>query len=232
MNMPINVFIIESETPNSTTSVHHIWDEIKKLLQQAGSLGKYEFYDAPSKADLSAAARKFGTWTDSLSDNEPVILWISVHGVDPEPKVSGKDRKYVGTSGASAKCEKVEWENFFAPIKLAKNPKRIIVLMDVCWGASPTAPARLTTPAIHRPALLFGPARSANRTELDCASKYLVELMGKSGIPAVNDAKSLVDSLNLKFSAAPNGTAFYRVWWWENTKIHRYPQLRSFKPQK
>lgn len=225
MKSRINVFVIESESPGSTTSVRSIFGSVQNSLMHAGCLGKIAFYDAPRKADLDAAANAFRAWTMTLPLDEPIVLWISIHGADPEPGVADNIRRLVGTSGVSAKGEEVSWLELFDPVKLAKNPKRVVMLMDVCWGSSPTAPSRLSSPRANRPALLFGPARPACRAELDVATKSLFYHLSKSGIPDQNTSRNLVDSLNTHFSPAlATGTPFYRVWWWENDRLHRHPE--------
>ena len=231
MKKPVHIFVIESEEPHSSTSVRQIWGKIKTELQHSGSLGKSEFAEASTKSDLQDAATNFQTWTGLLPMSEPIVLWLSIHGVDPEPGVPDGQRNLVGTSGASAKCEAVDWACFFGPIKLANDPHRVIVLMDVCWGSSPTAPACLATPSATRPAFIFGPARDAYRSELDTASESLFHLLCKKGIPGADEAKKLVDSINSMFPAAtPKSTPFYRVWWQKNaTGLQRYPEPPSLE---
>ena len=173
------------------------------------------FLDAPTKADLHAASTAFAAWTRQVPQDAPVILWLSVHGADPEPGVADDKRTLVGTSAVSSDGEEVDWVEFLEPAMHAAKPGRVVVLMDVCWGSSPTAPARLTTPATRRPHMVFGPARSALRNELDLASTNILHSIAKSGLPTPHTATVIVDSLNTKFPPShATQTPFYRVWWW------------------
>lgn len=225
--MSVHVFIIESEVANSPTSVRAVWTTLRASLHAAGTLGQSLFVDAPTKADLLAASVAFAAWTKQLSANDPVILWLSVHGADPEPGVLDDRRKLVGTSGASSALEEVEWIEFFGPAKSASSPSRVAVLMDVCWGSSPTAPARLTTPAATRPHMVFGPVRSAFSNELALASQAIVGSIARHGLPAPAQAKKLVDTLNSKCPPSQTtGTGWYRAWWWSDGtgKIQMHPE--------
>ena len=122
--------------------------------------------------------------------------------------------------------KEIEWDKFFAPIKRAPEPARIVIVLDVCWGTSPTIAAFWTTPADRRPAMIFGPARDANRAELDGAIKLIADHMAKNGIPDIATAKKLVDYLNGKYpSAAASGTPFCRVWFWDAAGAKRYPEI-------
>lgn len=160
-----------------------------------------------------------------LPKTEPVVLWISVHGADPEPGVPANNRRLAGTSGVSTLGEQIAWHEFFDMVKQANNPGRIIVLMDVCWGSSPTAPSRLASPKAYRPRFVFGPARTAYRHELDTASKTIFDFMIQNDIPDINNAKNLVDSINTVIpQTGPKETPFYRLWWWSNDKLVRYPE--------
>ncbi|MBY0309519.1 MAG: hypothetical protein K2Q09_12320 [Phycisphaerales bacterium] len=214
----MHVFIIESEVAGSTTSVRPTWNTIRSNLQAAGTLGQSMFVDAPTKADLHAAATAFAAWSGQVPKDDPVVLWLSVHGADPEPGVPDDQRKLVGTSGASSVLEEVDWEQFLRPVKGASSPRRITVLMDVCWGSSATAPARLETPAASRPYMVFGPVRSAFPAELALASHAVIGWIAKRGLPLPVDAKSLIDSLNTKCPPSQTtGTGWYRAWWWNDT---------------
>lgn len=224
MKRPIHIFIIESEASHSVTSVRSMLNEVKIFLRSTGSLGKVEFHDGASVADLQNEAAVFAAWTKQLPEDDPVVLWISVHGANSELGVHEDKRKFVGTSGVSAQGEEVQWLNFFAPVKAAVFPQRVVVLMDVCCGASPTAPSRLSTPKEKRPAMLFGPARPAKRSELDAASRSLFRHLENHGIPSLANTMPIVDDLNASFPPAlASGTPFYRMWWWNGDILNRYP---------
>ena len=228
MKRPINIFVIESEEPSSKTSVRGILNKISDNLKKSGSLGKVEFKIAPGNTDLQDSAIAFKDWAKSLPVEDPIILWISIHGADPEYGVADDKRKYVGTAGVTAQGEEVSWYDFFAPIQAAANPSRIIVLMDVCWGSSPTAPARLTTPSKSQPAMLFGPARPANRNELDKATEMIFNLLDKNDELSAAEAKAAIDGINSTFEpSVTSGTPFYRMWWWDNSTLRRYPNPPS-----
>lgn len=224
--MRVHVFIIESEVANSPTSVRAAWTTIRASLQAAGTLGLSMFVDAPTKADLHAASAAFAAWTKQVPVKEPVILWLSVHGADPEPGVPDGQRKLVGTSGASSALEEVEWREFFEPAKSASHPRRVVVLMDVCWGSSSSAPARLMRPAAKRPHMVFGPVRSAFSNELALASQAIVGSIAREGLLSAAQGMKLVESLN---SMCPPSTTtmtgWYRAWWWDGAgKIQMHPQ--------
>jgi hypothetical protein len=224
--MAINVYVIESEEPKSKTSVRKIYNNICADLRTVGMLGESDFIDAPNVVELIAAADKFETWTKILPATEPILLWPSIHGGDPEYGTDDVKRKLVGTSGVDINGNEVEWYKFFAPIKRATEPGRIVIVLDVCWGTSPTVAAVLTTPADRRPAMIFGPSRNSNRSELDVATKMIVDQLTQHGIPDVSSAKKLVDDLNVKFPpATASGTPFYRVWYWGVAGAQSYPAI-------
>jgi hypothetical protein len=130
----------------------------------------------------------------------------------------------VGTSGVDVDGNELKWFEFFGPIKRAHSPGHIVVLVDICWGTSPTIAAVWTTPPDKRPAVIFGPARSASRPELDAAAKVIVDHLAKHGIPDVAAARRIVDGLNSKYPPAESsGTPFYRAWYWEASGLKRYP---------
>lgn len=222
--VPVHLFAIESEVPGSPTSVRPTWNAVRASLQSAQTLGQAMFIDAATKNDLLAATEAFRSWTTQVASDEPIILWISIHGADPESGVPDSERKLVGTSGASVKREEIGWDELFLPVKGAHLPDRVVLLMDVCWGSSPTAPARLTTPAILRPRAVFGPTRNAFPNELSSASQTVIGWIAQRGLPSPEDAKAIVDLLNMKYLPSPTtGTGWYRAWWWESDGIVAYP---------
>jgi hypothetical protein len=214
----LHVYIVESELPDSKTSVAVTWEKQKELLKSSSHLGSSEFKSCQSLEEVNHELSQFASWTETLPPKDPVILWLSVHGLSP--RKSGT----VGTSGASALGEKVEWYKSLEPIKQCSNPSRTIILLDVCWGGSPTIASRLTTPKRSRPYMVFGPSRSAFRKELDIASELIIESVAASGLPTRETATDIVLKLNDKYAASHLGS-FYRVWWWDGKSIHAYPAL-------
>lgn len=222
--MAVHVYIIESEVPQSPTSVRPVWQTIRAALSASGRLGQSAFVDAATRVDLLSAAAAFGAWTRQVPVAEPIVLWLSLHGADPEPGVADDaDRKKVGTAGVSSVGEEVEWVDFLSPAKAAASPGRVVVIADVCGGSSPAAPARLARPADQRPHMVFGPTRAAFAHELALASQTIIGWIANNGLPSGDQATSLVDSLNLRFPGALTGTDWYRAWWWaqgDETKMH------------
>jgi|GEM_PF-2526367 len=216
INMPVNIFIVESELPESETSVKGTWEVEQELLTKAGQLGQHEFVEGQSRKELEEAMSRFAEWSDTIPCDEPILLWLSIHGRAPE------DETHVGTSGETAEGQLIEWFKFLEPVKKSNCPARIVVLMDVCWGGSPTAASRLTTPAVSRPHMVFGPRRPAYRNELDSAFEEVIGLLKTSVLPAEADAKAIVDKLNLKYPPVVDGE-FYRCWWWDDSGIKQHP---------
>ena len=216
--MPVNIFVVESELPESETSVKDTWEVERDMMKQAGQLGKHEFIAGQSSEELDAAMERFAEWTRDIPCDEPVLLWLSVHGRTPKAK------GHVGTSGVTARKQLIEWFKFFNPAKNSTCPSRIVLLMDVCWGGSPTAPSRLTTPKASRPHMVFGPRRAAYRNELDSAFEEVVGIVKTGALPTEDDAKTIVDKLNQKYPPVNDGE-FYVGWWWDATGLKRHPAI-------
>lgn len=96
--------------------------------------------------------------------------------------------------------------------------------MDVCWGGSPSAPARVSNRA-NKPVLTFGPIRAAHRIELNTAAAIITAAMIKGQVPPLSEAREIVSTLNRRFPLDPvNRKEFYRVWNWNNGHPECFPK--------
>ncbi len=228
--MSVHVFPIESVRPSvlGGDSIQNAFLMARTYLGHHGQSGAVtdEFLACADRASVDAAIEEFLGWATNLLSEEPKVLWLSLHGKPPETKGA------VSTAGVSAayetsesdEAEVIDWGLSLAKLRGA-CPPNVVVLSDVCWGASPTAPGRLTEKAGASPTFFFGPVRAAHRLELDSAAGLLFGLLARGEVPTLDDAKAVVRQLNACFPPdATNGKPFYRVWWWnEAGEIHREP---------
>lgn len=206
--MKIHICVFETEQAGSSTSVEGAWPIYEQELRNCGCLGSSKLILTRNFQNLDDAFQEFQEWTCTLPSDEPILFWVSIRGLTPK----GDD--LVGTSGWSDQFGEVHWFKTLTPaIHGACRPSRILVLMDVCWGASPTAPARLSTPASKRPYGLIGPRRSALRNELDSLFEKVVNILCTRGLPCRDELRAVVDELNLKYQANDDGE-FCRFWTW------------------
>lgn len=218
--MKIHICVVETESAGSPTSVEGAWSTYEQLLQADGCLGSSLLILTRNHDSLEGAFEQFLSWTCSLPADDTVLVWVSIHGLTPE------NEGLVGTSGWSDQLGEVHWFETLAPaIQGACEPGRILVLMDVCWGASPTAPARLSTPATRRPYGLIGPRRAASRNELDSLFEGVMAVLCANRLPCDEELRQVVDSLNQKYPASKHGE-FCRFWNWnqEGTLV-AYPEF-------
>jgi hypothetical protein len=180
-------------------------------------------------ADLLGAINEFVTWTGNRPPDDPKWLWISLHGKKPaRPQQVGTHGVAIAvslkTGGAHvATREDFDWHKIFAP--LAKTSlSNVVIVMDVCCGGSPSAPARATGIS-GGPSYLFGPSRSAHRLELNTATALLTSIMRNGTLPTITEAKEIVSILNRSFPKDPeSGKEFYRAWWWEDGHQRCFPK--------
>jgi hypothetical protein len=208
--MAVHVFPVESLCENDKAlSIKKACSMVRACLSLHNQLGETTdaYMHCANPAALSDAVDKFVAWSEKRPQDDPKLLWLSLHSETP------KNGRHVGTRGISSEREIVDWWKAFSGV-CGRSPRNVVVLMDVCWGASPAAPSRLTK-RTGNPSLLFGPVRSATRVELDFATGHVVSALARGTVPAVRDAKRVVDTLNTMFPSDPkNGSPFYRVFWW------------------
>ena len=228
--MAVHVFPIQSVNASllGGDSIENAYRMARTYLGQRGQSGATndKYMQCRDRNDVERAIDVFLEWAKNQPALEPKVLWLSLHGKPPG------NAAYVGTQGLSAAynsettdpTEVVEWFGTLAKLR-GDCPPNVVVVSDVCWGASPTGPARLTAHGADNPALFFGPVRTAHRLELDTAAGMIFGLLARGVIPAADEARTVVDSLNACFPPdEANGNQFYRVWWWDRSgQIHRHP---------
>jgi hypothetical protein len=162
---------------------------------------------------VEQAVSAFLKWASNRPDSDPKVLWLSLHGKPPQ------NAACVGTEGLSGsystddpEAEIVRWAMVFK--KLCGNcPPNTILLSDVCWGGSPTAPARLTSKGAKNPKMFFGPIRKSHRLELDTVAGLVFGFLSRGFVPDLEDAKAIIKQMNLCFPPdACNNKPCYRVW--------------------
>lgn len=216
--MAIDVFIVECASDLQGVDLERVRYDVWAYLRTQDVLGEiHEPIVAANGADARAAMSEFSRWASMRPAENLVILWFSMHGKrPPQPGL-------MGTSGQIGVAE-VEWYEVLATCVGNWHPNTIIIV-DVCWGASPTFP-RAAGPG---PKFIFGPTREGRRVELSAAANLVIGRAGKDGEFPQSDAFGIVDALNLSFS--PNDemkVPFYRVWWWgDEGKWRRYPERAS-----
>ena len=231
--MPVHVFPVES-VPSSILggdSIENVYMMVRTYLSQRSQSGDTvdRHMACGSRRDVEVAIEEFLSWSRAKPNEDPKVLWLSLHGVPPKTPAD------VGTSAMSAapyasasdEFEIVEWAPAFATLRGACAPG-VVILSDVCWGASPTAPARLTSKIGSNPALFFGPVRKSHRLELDTAAGIVFGALARGSVPTVDEAQRIVLHLNASFPRdAKNDKPFYRVWWWaDDRNLECYPRAR------
>jgi len=208
--MAVHLFPVESLSENEKHfSIKEAYCMFRAFLSLHNQLGETtdEHMHCANLAALNDAIDKFVAWSGKHPQDDPKLLWLSLHGEKPMNDL------HVGTYGVSSQSEIVDWWEAFSRV-CGKFPRNVVVLMDVCSGASPAAPPMLTK-RTGNPSLFFGPVRAATRLELDIATGHVVCALARGAVPAVREAKRVVDTLNTVFPSDPkNNKPFYRVWWW------------------
>jgi hypothetical protein len=97
-------------------------------------------------ADIHRAIQDFMVWANNKPPEEPKWLWISLHGKRPDRP------EHVGTKGLAVARrpdgeadtdghDEFDWYEAFGPSDVC-FPLNVMIVMDVCWGGSPSAAAR------------------------------------------------------------------------------------------
>ena len=231
--MPVHIFPIQS-VPEGITgwdSIEHTYDLVRTYLADHRQLGQKDekHLHCANVEKVGVAIRAFASWVKQLPEDEPKLLWLSLHGKPP------LNKQQVGTRAVSASfradadqdksAEIADWWKTIGELS-GQFPPNVVVMMDVCWGGSPSAPAALTRRS-GNPQLLFGPVRSAHRLELDAATGLILASLIGGMVPSVAEAKNVISALNTSFPKdADSNKPFFRVWWWDKNGSHDwFPKL-------
>jgi hypothetical protein len=225
--MPVHIFPIQS-VPEGITgwdSIEHTYNLVRTYLLDHGQLGEKndEHLHCADADEVRATILEFADWVNQRPESDPKLLWLSLHGKPPINK------QHVGTRAASASFRKdddredsaeiVDWWRMVDELS-GHFPANVVVMMDVCWGGSPSAPAALTRRS-GNPRFLFGAVRSAHRLELDAATGLILASLIGGKVPPVEEARDLVSALNASFPKdADTHKPFFRVWWWDRDGSH------------
>jgi hypothetical protein len=218
--MAVHVFPVESLSGNEQhLSMEQAYSKVLKYLATRNQLGETtnKYMQCPNMAAVRAAIDEFVDWSGKHPQDDPKLLWMRLHGCSP-----AKDRpRDVGTRGYSAGTHFNWWQVFSGAT--GKLPLNSVVVMDVCWGASPAAPAMMSG-RTGNPTRLFGSVRAAYPFELEAAVGLIVGALARGVVPTVLEAKGMVRALNKVFPAdSKNNKPFYRVCWWNKRGEHRFP---------
>lgn len=223
--MAVHVFPVESLSENDKDlSLEEPYSKVQEYLGARHQLGETtnEHMHCANLAALSNAVNQFVAWSGQQPPDDPKLLWMRLHGETPRHEL------HVGTHGISGEDEIVDWWKVFSGA-CGKFPPNVVVIMDVCWGASPAVPDMLTKNT-GNPTLLFGSVREAYPFELDTASGLVVGALVSGKVPTVPEAKGIVRALNAAFPSDPrNNKPFYRVCWWNKRGKHRFPDAPEHK---
>jgi hypothetical protein len=231
--MSVHIFPIQS-VPESITgwdSTEHTYALVRTYLSEHRQLGEKDekHLHCANTDEVNDAVREFANWANQLPEDEPKLLWLSLHGKPPLSK------QHVGTRAVSAvfctdadqerSPEIIDWWKTVGELS-GQFPPNVVVMMDVCWGGSPSAPAALTR-CSGNPQLLFGAVRSAHRLELDAAAGLIVASLIGGMAPSVIKAKDVVSVLNASLPKdADANKPFFRVWWWDQNGFQNcFPKL-------
>jgi hypothetical protein len=227
--MPVHMFVIESvpESALGGDSIEAMIPIVRTYFQMFQPTGDIrERLKCRGIEDLLRATEEFVEWAGNRPRDDPKWLWMSLHGRKPHlPEHLGTRGIAVceDSSGMSpASNEDFDWHKIFGSLNTS-SIANVIIVMDVCWGGSPSAPARASGRS-GGPSFLFGPMRSAHRLELNTATALLTSVMRNGSLPSVEKAKEIVSVLNSFFPTDPDsGMEFYRVWWWEDGHSQCFP---------
>jgi hypothetical protein len=218
--MAVHVFPVQSlPEKDKDISLEEAYAKVKAYLREQYQWGETtdEHLHCTNLTALSSAINEFAAWSGQLPLNDPKLLWIRLHGEPPTME------EHVGTRGISGEDQRFDWWRLFSGA-CGKFPLNVVVIMDVCWGASPTAPSMLTRKT-GNPMLLFGSVREAYPFELDTATRLIVGALATGVVPKIPEVKHFVRTLNAVFPYDPkNNKPFYRVWWWNKRgALNRFP---------
>ena len=199
-------------------------------LNQRGELND-KYLTCRGTADVRRAIEEFMIWANNKPAEDPKWLWISLHGKRPDRP------EHVGTKGVAAagglegdgrggRHDEFDWHEVFG-LSEVPFPPNVMMVLDVCWGGSTSAPARASRRG-GGPRMLFGPVRAARRLELNTAAELLTASLRQGTLPTTAQAKQLVKTLNRFFPNDPvSGKEFYRVWWWGPKGASHFPRLKA-----
>jgi hypothetical protein len=227
--MPVHMFVVESVVDSAMggDSVRDVLPLVRMYFlehSQSGDLDRH--MECKSRSDVIQALGRFADWAADKAPDEPKWLWLSLHGKAPA------NPHHLGTKGVTAGFRKddevdaaeiVDWSNVFQDVR-GMCPPNVVMVMDVCWGGSPSAPSRISTKT-DTPALMFGPLRAAHRIELNTAAAVIAAAMSSGKVPSLEEAEEIVSSLNRWFPRDPvTQKDFYSVWHWENGRPRCFPK--------
>lgn len=180
--MPVHMFVVESvpESVLGGDSIEAMIPIVRTYFQMFQPTGEIEqLLKCRGIEDLRRAMDEFVVWSGTKPADDPKWLWMSLHGRKPHLP------EHLGTGGiavseddgrsSSATNEDFDWHKIFSS-KDMNSIANVIIVMDVCWGGSPSAPARASSRS-GGPSFLFGPTRSAHRLELNTATALLTSVM-------------------------------------------------------
>ena len=224
--MAVHVFPVESLSENDKhLSMEQAYSKVQGYLLTRNQLGKTtnQHMHCPNLPAVRTAIDEFVVWSGKHPQEDPKLLWMRLHGSSP-----AKNRpRDVGTRGYSAgAC--FNWWQVFSGVT-GRFPPNVVVVMDVCWGASPAAPAMMSG-RTGNPTLLFGSVRAAYPFELETAVALIVGALARGVVLRVPEAKGIVRALDKAFPAdTKNNKPFYRVYWWNKRGEHRFPDAPEHK---
>ncbi len=150
--MAVHVFPVESLSGNEKhLSMEQAYSKVLGYLVTRNQLGETtnRYMQCPNVVAVRAAVDEFADWSGKRPQDDPKLLWMRLHGSSP-----AKERpRDVGTRGYSAGTH-FNWWQVFSGVT-GRFPLNGVVVMDVCWGASPAAPAMMSG-RTGNPTLLFG----------------------------------------------------------------------------
>lgn len=226
------MFLVESVVDSAMggDSIRDVYQLVRTYFREYNQAGEISDRNMQcrNRTAILDAIDEFVEWASNKAHEEPKWLWISLHGNAPESS------HYLGTNGLTAAHdvhggtlarEVLDWKDVFKRL-YGNCPPNVVMVMDVCWGGSPSAPAALSSQRGRNPALMFGPIRTAHRIELNTAAALITAAMIKGTIPSAANATELVSHLNRWFPPDPvTGKEFYRVWYWNGGwRPNRFPK--------
>ena len=230
--MAVHMFAIESVYGSALQgdSIENLLPSIRDYFGEFNKKGELnnKHLTCRGTADVRRAIEEFMVWANNKPAEEPKWLWISLHGKRPDRP------EQVGTKGLAAAgdlegdgrrdgYDEFDWHEVFG-LREVSFPPNVMMVLDVCWGGSPSAASRAARLG-GGPQMLFGPIRAAHRLELNTAAGLLTAALRHGTLPTVAQAKRLVTTLNRSFPNDPvSGKEFYRVWWWGPKGASHFPR--------
>jgi len=219
--MAVSFFIIESLTQGSTHSIdpETLRFQINAHLRECQCTTTSKSRLAATATEVGKAFRVFSAWAGRFPQDDHIFLITSFHG---KPPTEG----HMGTAGLSAAHTSdtpsvVNWYEVMQGVMWHPNTT---VLVDSCWGGSPTFASRAS--GTTRPSFVFGPTRPASAIEMGTARHLLVSFLAKHQTLNCRHAKKIVDILNSIYVPNEKGAPFFGVWMFESrgrNHFVRYP---------